>query len=336
MNEKNAFYDNMYDNIYDNIKESMDNRQSSLCVMKWQCISNEERVILSIHPSESFLDYHAHEFFEFNYVIRGSCVNIVEGETVQMKAGDILLMPPGVYHAVFASNESYVLNICVSSDFLSDLCADFKKTSSLFADFLSSLDKKECYMYFICRGAENIEPVVIDMIEKCLRRFNPKYYKKDEFLDYLCDVYVKNQNLDFYNFLIAEIRLKEIILLMLYKNSCAFELPERRKRNSAIMVKILEYINKNYIDITLPSLAEYFHYSQTHISRLLKEKTGLSFSGLLINVRLSHALVLLCDKNIQIGEISGMIGYEAPSYFYRLFKKEFGITPLEYREKYSI
>ncbi len=326
--EKNIFYDN--------IKKAEQNTSASPCIMKFIKTSDEESVILSVHPSDFFVDYHAHEFFEFNYVLRGNCINVVEGKSVQMEEGDILLMPPGVYHAVFASRESYILNISVASDFLPKICEDFKKMPSLFTDFLSSLDKKECYMYFICRGAKELKPIILDMISKCLRRFNPKYYKEDEFLGYLCEIYIKNQNLGFYNFLTAEIRLKEFILLMIYNNMENFELPERRKRNSAIMVNIIEYVNRNYENITLPSLAEHFHYSETHISRLLKKKTGLSFSGLLISVRLSHALVLLCNKNIPISKISRMIGYDAPSYFYRLFKKEFGITPLEYREKYSL
>ncbi len=322
--------------FYNNLEERVFGRATAdSCILNWAPMDDAERVVLSIHPSEFFIDYHAHEFFEFNYILRGSCVNVVEGKTISMNEGDILLMPPGIYHAVFASKESYVLNISIAPDFFGAFCEEFSGISSRFSEFLSSLDSKECYLYFLCRDCREIESVVWNMIEHCLKRFNPKYYAKDGFLEQICKIYGKNQELGRFDFLLAEIRLKEILLLMLRYGNSHSELPNKQKKNSALMVSIFDYINKNYQNITLTSLAARFRYSETHISRLLKEKTGLSFADLLINVRLSHALVLLCDQEMKICEISQRIGYEAPSYFYRLFKKNFGITPLEYRKRYT-
>ena len=192
----------------------MKNRTENLSVIPWQPTDPRERVILSFHPSERVIDYHAHAFYEFNYIMRGRCTNIVEGKAVQMSEGDISLLPPDVYHTVFASRDSFVLNIMVEPTFFEACAVEFTDAPSACATFLKALNTQVYYRYLFCRGCTHLLPVVTDLVNNCLRRFNPMYYREDAFLDHLKEVYLTHQELRIWHWLLAQIRLREILLAM--------------------------------------------------------------------------------------------------------------------------
>lgn len=98
------------------------------------------------------------------------------------------------------------------------------------------------------------------------------------------------------------------------------------------VTQVLDYIRQNHAkNLTLKETAELFHFSTSHLSRLIKATTGLNFSEYLNQVRLQRAAELLKDPSLKISLIATQVGYRDPSYFNRLFKKHFGVTPKEYR-----
>jgi two-component system response regulator YesN len=98
------------------------------------------------------------------------------------------------------------------------------------------------------------------------------------------------------------------------------------------VVKAKNYIDKNYDkDITLFSAANHVFLSPAYFSRLFKEKVGETFINYLVKARLEHAVELLKSGNYKVYEISEIVGYKSAKYFYRLFKKYYGVTPNEYR-----
>jgi len=62
---------------------------------------------------------------------------------------------------------------------------------------------------------------------------------------------------------------------------------------------------------------------------------GQSYSTYLNNYRLNMACTLLCSTTLSMKSICNEVGMSNESYFYTLFKKEYGITPYQYRKKYS-
>ena len=96
---------------------------------------------------------------------------------------------------------------------------------------------------------------------------------------------------------------------------------------------ILDDIAGNYFeDISLNSLAEKNHFSISYLSRLIKKETGYGFSDLLNGIRLLHAVDLLQNTNIRIGEISERAGFQDTRYFGQIFKKVFGCNPREFKK----
>jgi two-component system, response regulator YesN len=92
---------------------------------------------------------------------------------------------------------------------------------------------------------------------------------------------------------------------------------------------ISEHLNE---DLSLQTLAEYIAHSPTYLSKLYKRKTGKSLSLYITEQRMNQGKTLLINTNKKIYEIAAEIGYEQ-QYFIRYFKKMYGITPQQYREK---
>ena len=101
----------------------------------------------------------------------------------------------------------------------------------------------------------------------------------------------------------------------------------------ARMIEIMNYIQANYIDITLEDVAEKFFLSKPYISKYIKEKSGMTFGELVKKVRLKKAKALLKGSNMTVENIALSVGYQNVEHFNRLFKKAYNMTPIQFRNK---
>ena len=96
---------------------------------------------------------------------------------------------------------------------------------------------------------------------------------------------------------------------------------------------VLEYLVRNYDkSINKDYLSQITFTHPSHLSRKFKKETGKTVIGYQQMLRMNRAQYLLESENLPIEEISWFVGYEDSSYFSRVFKKEMGYTPTEYRE----
>ena len=102
-------------------------------------------------------------------------------------------------------------------------------------------------------------------------------------------------------------------------------------------VKIIkEYIQKNYMkSLQLSDICQKMNFSLSYISMKFRKETGLTFREYHIKIRIEKACHLLKSSNASIGNIAGTVGYTDPAFFYKIFRKEMGITPDEYRKKFA-
>ena len=113
-----------------------------------------------------------------------------------------------------------------------------------------------------------------------------------------------------------------------------FELKPRIKANNTTLQSVLKYCTKNFAsDLTLDILAEDLHISKFHISHLLNQKLGISFSAYLNNIRVHKACSLLNNSENKISDISEEVGFGSIRSFNRAFKSVMDMTPLEYRNQ---
>lgn len=101
----------------------------------------------------------------------------------------------------------------------------------------------------------------------------------------------------------------------------------------ARMIEIMNYVQANYIDITLDDLAEKFYLSKPYISKYIKEKSGMTFGELVKKIRMKKAKALLKSSNMTVENIALSVGYQNVEHFNRLFKKAYNMTPMQFRNQ---
>jgi AraC-like DNA-binding protein len=100
--------------------------------------------------------------------------------------------------------------------------------------------------------------------------------------------------------------------------------------------KAFEYMQAYYDkDISLADLSKVVNMPEVSFSRFIKKRTGKTFIESLNEIRLGHASRMLIDTTETISEISYKCGFNNLSYFNRIFKREKGCTPKEFRQNYS-
>ncbi len=103
-----------------------------------------------------------------------------------------------------------------------------------------------------------------------------------------------------------------------------------------IINSVIAYIASNYArPIGLQEAASYFELSESHLSRLFKEETGLNFLQYLNAWRINKASQLMADPRRNISEIAAECGFPSPGYFAKIFKRFSGMTPSQWRDKAS-
>ena len=87
----------------------------------------------------------------------------------------------------------------------------------------------------------------------------------------------------------------------------------------------------NYLTVTLDELADEFHLSKPYLSKYIKEKSGNTFGDIVKNVRMKKARALLKSGSMTVEAIAENVGYQNVEHFNRLFKKKYGMTPVQFR-----
>lgn len=100
----------------------------------------------------------------------------------------------------------------------------------------------------------------------------------------------------------------------------------------ALIIKVLdEHMNEAYFSLNY--LADSMGLSMGYLSGLFKKLFGVSFKEYVLSHRLDQAKLMLLSTKMKNYEIGEMIGIEDPNYFSAVFKKRFGCSPNQYREK---
>ena len=98
--------------------------------------------------------------------------------------------------------------------------------------------------------------------------------------------------------------------------------------------KAADYIKLNYSEkISIKEIADQLYLSPNYLSELFKKHTGKTISEYLTDYRLEKACQLLDHAEYRVGDVSGMVGIHDGRYFSNMFKKKYGMTPTEYRNR---
>ncbi len=112
---------------------------------------------------------------------------------------------------------------------------------------------------------------------------------------------------------------------------------QRRNKYSMTIQKAKEYIEKNYMkkNLALQDVAQHLFLSVAYFSVLFKRETESTFLAYLTRVRMEKAKEMLLTNAYSIYNISEAVGYDNPTYFSTLFKRYYGMSPRDFKNKYG-
>ena len=125
---------------------------------------------------------------------------------------------------------------------------------------------------------------------------------------------------------------------ILFTNSTVRDEADRKNRARDLerTKLILSYIDENYKEaISITDIASYCGFSESHFMRFFKNTMGVSFVSYLNDFRLNVAARLLSTNDESVLSVAENCGFFNLSYFNRMFKKKYGVTPSRYRETHN-
>ncbi|MCR8844989.1 response regulator [Paenibacillus sp. SC116] len=104
-----------------------------------------------------------------------------------------------------------------------------------------------------------------------------------------------------------------------------------------IIFDIAKYVEQHYHqDISLQEMAQRFFVSREYISRKFKQQFGINLSDYLAAIRTKKAKLLLMNPHLRISQVAAMVGIPDEKYFSKVFKKQVGVSPNEYRKSQQL
>ncbi len=246
-------------------------------------------------------DHHQHSCHELHVCTKGCTRFILDfHETIDLNQGEWILLGKGVFHEekIISPCGGYCLNLEINA---SDPSSPFHKISTL-------------HHY---KGSD--DPIMGELLRQVM-------------LEAEC----RKQGYEEYN------RSLLTQLMIHIARSCS-DLPSRMTKQEAHQVDnrfiIDDFFNQifHYEDpcnLTIDALSNKLHMSPRHLNRLLAEQYGMSFTEKLQAEKMRFGKYLLETTDHSIGEISEICGV-TPTYFIRCFKKNYEITPAQYRKSYK-
>ncbi len=107
---------------------------------------------------------------------------------------------------------------------------------------------------------------------------------------------------------------------------------ETSNKHSILIDSVKDMINLNYHDNSIgpQQIAEIFKMNSAYLNRIFKQYTGTSMNDYIVDIRINKAIEYFEKTNYSVTEIVNRVGIVSVSYFYKVFKSRYGVTPKEY------
>ena len=252
---------------------------------------------------------HSHDCIELNYVYSGKCTQKINGKKIELTKGQMLLVQQDTIHRIEPLSENDILiKIIIHNDYFKSHFFNRLSSNSILTDFFfKSITTGVIYKNFILFNSEKSERLRIFINEFLCEWYDPSIVFEDIMGSLLTLIF------------------SELV------NTHTIDLSNSDGSSENNIVKILDYIEKNYKNCTLKDTAEHFELNANYLSNMLKKNTGFSYKDLVQHQKINAAKDLLLNSNLSTTEIANKVCYENISFFYKKFKQYCFCLPGEYR-----
>ena len=253
-------------------------------------------------------DMHCHQFYELHYVANGKFSFRTKDSTVAIEAGDLLILPPRLYHRFEGLSErlkrlSFEIRLVKKRESKTKGKTEYEK--------LFSFD----------------EPILL----------SEKFPELDQLAALMGEPENEETHLSLHAyFTLAFLRICNLLRQEKHteEKSASAALPTLPSCNDTSVIKALRYVAENHTRrLLLSEVALTVGLSPRHLERILKQSMAESFHNILTRHRISTAAELLReDKRYSLEQIASLSGFGSYVSFYHAFVAVMGKTPSEFRK----
>ncbi|QOG29390.1 AraC family transcriptional regulator [Enterococcus casseliflavus] len=272
----------------------------------------KDKFTIRVKRRDVYIPKHRHEYIEIVYVLEGQVIQNINGQQIKMEKGDICILDKNVQHNSEALKKNdVVINMLLTADFFDgvfmNLLSDNNHISNFIVNSLYSMNATQKYITYHV-GEKNILNIIIERL--LIEYFSEETRSMSAINGYLLIFFTELSR--------GLTEIKEDAINMFLK---------------PLKNELRKYIKENFKNCNLKDMAEHFHFHPNYLSNLIKREFGKNLKDILMEFRMAEATNLLKNTDMTIENILNEIGYTNNSYFYKIFKKKYGCTPVDYRKE---
>ena len=251
--------------------------------------------------------FHWHNEYEMIGILKGTINIRVSSESITLNEGDIFLVNSRVIHAIRCIEDEN--NLCMILQMSPELFTSEENENSDIRFYLDSTQKDEeperGFAYFY----RNLAQLVYESL------------KEDSHSSFRIRAQVCAMIADLFDYVIYDVRFRDPV----------------SQNQQELAVSVIEYMEKYLEEDSIVDMAcRQFGLSRKSLDRVLQTMTGVTGKEILENLRVERAKSLLKNTDKNMNYILDSCGFGSEKTFYRVFRRETGLTPNEFRHKGQI
>ncbi len=240
---------------------------------------------------------HYHDYIELVCQLKGSSIHYVDGIKFKLTANEMLIIRTDQKHLNMPCNYD-VINVIIPEDYLDTMQLE----SGFDADIL------RLKQFIMLSDNSIVFKLGIETIT---------------LLSTIDNLYKQQDKVSMYHF-------KQKLLLVQFLLSLENLIPVKIIANNS-KIDLMTYIHSDIKGASLNEYSKLCNYSPSAMSQQIKKEYDMSFLQIVKSIKIRKAATLLASTTKSIETIIDEVGYQNKTHFYKLFKKEYKLTPLDYR-----
>ena len=234
---------------------------------------------------------------------------------MKLEKGQVIFLDTDCMHSIGNTGEDDIMiNFLFEKEYFNErFFSHFSKENILLQFLLNAISEKKIHDNFILFHSERSTRIQLFMQELIIEFLGSPAESSVDVID----------------------NLVNLIFLELVKVYHSDLVTSQLNLGKGKCMAVMKYIEANYRNCTLESVAEMFNMNANYLSGMLKKNTGYSFKEMIQHYRFIYVTTMLKNTAQPVDQIILWAGYENTTYFYKKFREQYGCTPKQYRKEHQ-